>query len=175
METSEIGLGGSCHWCTEAIFFSLKGVAQVRQGWIASKEAPDRLSEAVVVRYDQSVIPLETLIAIHLYTHSCTSAHAMRDKYRSAVYTFSGQQQSLAAAIIHALQQQFSEPIITEVVPFSSFKLNKPEYLNYYYSGPEKPFCQNIVNPKLVQLLRDFASEVDVSKLPHLLPMVLNP
>ena len=89
----------------------------------------------------------------------------MRKKYRSAIYTFSVQQQSLSQAVIQALQTEFNRPIITEVVSFVSFKLNQPQYLNYYYSDPEKPFCQNIVNPKLAQLLRDFKSEVDVSKL----------
>lgn len=175
MEASEIGLGGSCHWCTEAIFLSLKGVTQVKQGWIASKEAPDRFSEAVIVRFDPNLIPLETLITIHLHTHSSTSSHAMREKYRSAVYTFSDQQQSLAQAIIQARQTEFSEPIITEAVRFDSFKLNQPQYLNYYYSNPDKPFCQNIVNPKLLQLLHDFASEVDASKMTHLLPKAPNP
>ena len=169
MEPSEIGFGGSCHWCTEAIFLSLKGVNQVRQGWIASIEAATRFSEAVIVHFDPSIIPPETLIAIHLHTHSCTSEHTMREKYRSAIYTFSVQQQSLSKAVIQALQPEFGQPIITEVVPFGSFKLNQPQYLNYYYADPEKPFCQNIVNPKLTQLLRDFKSEVDLSKLPHLL------
>ncbi|RYZ27192.1 MAG: hypothetical protein EOP49_42560, partial [Sphingobacteriales bacterium] len=99
-------------------------------------------------------MPLETLIAIHLHTHSCTSSHGMREKYRSAVYTFSELQQSLVTAIIQALQTEFNEPIVIEVVPFGSFKLNHPQYLNYYYADPEKPFCKNIVNPKLIQLLR---------------------
>lgn len=171
METSEIGFGGSCHWCTEAIFVSLKGIKQVRQGWIASKEAPSRFSEAVIVSFDARLITLETLISIHLHTHSCTSSHTMREKYRSAVYAFSKDQQSKARAIIQALKAEFNEPIITEVVYFDSFKLNHPQYLNYYYANPEKPFCQNIVNPKLVHLLRDFASEVDASKLAHLLPI----
>ena len=34
----KIGFGGGCHWCTEAVFQSLKGVAKVQQGWIASTE-----------------------------------------------------------------------------------------------------------------------------------------
>lgn len=167
-EMEEIGLGGSCHWCTEAIFLSLRGVAEVRQGWIAASDKPSSFSEAVVVRFDPSVIPLQTLISVHLHTHSSTSSHSMRSKYRSAVYTFDSEQQSLTMATIQALQQEFSDPIITEVVEFASFKLNKSEYLNYYYSDPDKPFCENIVNPKLLQLLRDFAQAVDHDKLHHI-------
>lgn len=170
MESSEIGFGGSCHWCTEAIFLSLKGITQVRQGWIASREAPERFSEAVIVHFDPNYISLETLIDIHLHTHSCTSTHTMRDKYRSAVYAFSKDQQSQAKAIIQALKPEFTDLIITEVIPFGTFKLNQPQYLNYYYTNPEKPFCQHIVKPKLLQLLREFKNEVDTSKLSHLLP-----
>lgn len=162
----KIGFGGSCHWCTEAIFQSLRGVNQVEQGWIASAERPDDYSEAVIVGFDPEVISLQALIAVHLHTHSSTSVHSMREKYRSAVYTFSADQQALAIGIIQALAQEFNEPIITEVLEFGAFKLNKPEYLDYYYSNPSRPFCQNIVNPKLRQLLRDFSGLVNRDKLP---------
>ncbi|HKG06683.1 MAG TPA: peptide-methionine (S)-S-oxide reductase [Pedobacter sp.] len=162
-----IGFGGSCHWCTEAIFLSLIGVQGVQQGWIASSDNPSAYSEAVLVDFDPEMIPLKTLVSVHLHTHSSTSSHRMRNKYRSAVYSFGSAQQVLALAIIQALQQQFSETIITEVVAFGSFKLNKPEYLNYYYSDPAKPFCQKIVNPKLQQLLKDFSEHVDQDKLMH--------
>ena len=165
----EIGFGGSCHWCTEAIFLSLSGVAGVKQGWIASQERPEDYSEAVIVNFDPKVIPLQALIAVHLHTHSSTSNHSMREKYRSAVYTFSSVQQALSIGIIQALAQKFTEPLITEVVEFHSFRLNKPEYLNYYYTDPERPFCRNIVNPKLRQLLREFGSLVNTDKLPEAL------
>lgn len=161
----EIGFGGSCHWCTEAIFLSLRGVNDVQQGWIASSEMPSSFSEAVLVTFDPKVITLQTLVAIHLHTHSCTSAHSMRNKYRSAVYTFYPEQHFKVGDIVRTLQRDFSEPIITEIVEFKEFKLNKPEYLNYYYRDPDKPFCQNIVNPKLQQLLMDFAESVDQDKL----------
>jgi peptide-methionine (S)-S-oxide reductase len=46
---SKIGFGGSCHWCTEAIFLSLKGVTAVKQGWIASDGQNSTFSEAVIV------------------------------------------------------------------------------------------------------------------------------
>lgn len=86
MPLQKIGLGGGCHWCTEAYFLSLKGVEKVEQGWIASTPPNDAFSEAVLVHYDPSQIPLPVLIAIHLHTHAATKAHAFRSKYRSAVY-----------------------------------------------------------------------------------------
>lgn len=160
-----IGFGGSCHWCTEAIFQSLKGVSVVEQGWIASAEPDDAFSEAVVVHFDPDIISLQTLISIHLYTHSCTATHSMRGKYRSAVYTTSPDQAIEAAGIIKNIRAEFDAPIITEVLQLLNFKLNTSNYLDYYYSNPDKPFCQNIINPKLSILLKKFANSVDAGKL----------
>lgn len=74
----KIGFGGGCHWCTEAVFQSLKGVKSVQQGWIASKNEHFEFSEAVIVDFDPSSIPLKVLIEIHLHTHKSTSEHSMR-------------------------------------------------------------------------------------------------
>jgi peptide-methionine (S)-S-oxide reductase len=71
----KIGFGGGCHWCTEAIFQSLKGVENVDQGWISSVGEYSSLSEAVVAHFDSNLINLITLVSIHLHTHSCTSLH----------------------------------------------------------------------------------------------------
>jgi peptide-methionine (S)-S-oxide reductase len=150
----KIGFGGSCHWCTEAVFQSLRGVAEVRQGWIASEGLAAEFSEAVFVVFDAGVISLETLVAVHFHSHSCTAEHRMRAKYRSAVYTFSREQVFPVRQAIERLQADFDAPVITQIIPFKAFKLNEEEYLNYYYSDPEKPFCQNVVRPKL-DLLRE--------------------
>ncbi|WP_442591357.1 peptide-methionine (S)-S-oxide reductase [Pedobacter sp. AW31-3R] len=164
----KIGFGGSCHWCTEAIFLSLKGVTTVEQGWVASSADPSRFSEAVLVEFDPQIIPMKILIAVHLHTHSSTSDHSMRDKYRSAVYTMDREQQAQAVGMVQDSQQDFEAPLITEVLRLGSFKLNTPEYLNYYFADPDKPFCRNVVNPKLQQLLKDFSAVVNLDKLAHL-------
>jgi len=153
----EIGFGGGCHWCTEAVFQSLKGVERVEQGWIASSGINKTYSEGVIVHYDNALIDLHVLTAIHLYTHSCTSQHALRKKYRSAVYTFNHKQSIVVTGILESLQEEFEKPIITQVLPFVSFTGNKEKYLNYYLKNPDSQFCQTYINPKLNLLLNQFS------------------
>jgi peptide-methionine (S)-S-oxide reductase len=153
----EIGLGGGCHWCTEAVFASLKGVATVQQGWIASNTPNDAFSEAVIITYDAAIISLKDLIDIHLHTHSSTANHSMRGKYRSAVYYFNEADKEPIENILLELQPEFALPIITEALPFVQFKLSVPEQLNYYYSNPEKPFCKLYIDPKLQMLRQKFS------------------
>lgn len=165
---NKAGFGGGCHWCTEAVFSALRGVSTVLQGWIASDAENATFSEAVVVEYEPDIISLEVLIAVHLYTHSCTSVHSMRGKYRSAVYTFQDEDSAAAENAIANLQQDFDAPIITEVLPFGDFKLNKEEQLNYYFSDPERPFCETYINSKLRLIREKFSQAADMVKLAHL-------
>jgi peptide-methionine (S)-S-oxide reductase len=163
-----IGFGGSCPWCTEAIFLSVKGVSHVAQGWIAPADDLSLFSEAVVVTFDPAAISLAQLVSVHLHSHSCTANHRMRSKYPSAVYlTDSGQWVTVRNAIAHE-QAYFAEQVITRIIPFGQFRLNTEEYLDYYYRDPSKPFCENIVNPKLRDLIRRFNDLVDTSRLAHL-------
>lgn len=165
---AKIGFGGSCHWCTEAIFLSLNGVVAVEQGWIASDGEYSSFSEAVVVEYNAPTISLETLIAIHLSTHSCTANHSMRSKYRSAIYTFTNEQAEIAERAIIGLQKEYESPIITKIIPYRAFKINRKDLLNYYYRNPEKPFCENIIHPKLRRLIKQFSGYIDANKLEQL-------
>lgn len=146
---AKIGFGGGCHWCTEAVFQSIGGVEKVAQGWISSFGADDSLSEAVLVDYIPETVSEHRLIQIHLHTHSATSNHQMRQKYRSAVYFFSETQGVDAQQSIEKLQVEFDEKIITRALPFHSFKLNEESFLNYYNKNPEAPFCKRHIIPKL--------------------------
>ena len=155
-----IGFGGGCHWCTEAVFQQLRGVALVEQGWASAQDAPERFSEAVVVHYHPHKISLEVLVRIHLLTHSCTSRHALRGKYRSAVYCFDNDQQQVASFALSAAQSDFDEPILTEVVSFAAFRHNQPKYLNYYASDLDRPFCKTYISPKLAELKRVYGERM---------------
>ena len=163
----KIGFGGGCHWCTEAIFQSIKGVINVEQGWIASKGEAISFSEAVVVSFDTAIISLAVLLEIHSHTHKSTSEHSMRKKYRSAVYVFNNHQKEEIDQLFMNLQEKFEKKLITQVLPFSEFKPSGAEVKDYYYKNPQKPFCETFINPKLQLLLSVFTDHVDQDKLKH--------
>jgi peptide-methionine (S)-S-oxide reductase len=165
---NKIVLGGGCHWCTEAVFQSLIGVSKVEQGFVASTDANSEFSEAVIVYFDDSKIPLSILIEVHLHTHKSTSNHSMRTKYRSAIYTFSEDQNNLVKSHLELFQFQFQNKLITQILPFDRFKASREQIQNYYYNNPEKPFCESFINPKLQMLLKNFSKYTDQNKLKHL-------
>ena len=164
----KIGFGGGCHWCTEAVFQSLLGVQNVKQGWIASEGANTAFSEAVILEYNASIIPLEVLIEIHLHTHKSTSEHSMRQKYRSAIYMFNQEEKHTISTFLEELQPKFNNKLITQILQFSEFKPSRDEITNYYYKNPQKPFCETFINPKLKLLLEKFTNYTDTEKIAHL-------
>jgi len=166
METNQkIAFGGGCHWCTEAVYQSLKGVEVVEQGFVASTREESFFSEAVIVHYDPKSIALKDLILIHLYTHKSTSDHSMRNKYRSAIYTFNTLDAEKSKAAIENFQELFKKPLVTKVLPFGDFKLSDKAFQNYYFNNPQKPFCETYIAPKLRLLLLKFGKYVDESKV----------
>jgi len=165
---NKIALGGGCHWCTEAVFQSLNGVVKVEQGFVASTGENNTFSEAVIVHFDTKTISLSVLVEVHLQTHKSASNHTMRTKYRSAIYVFSEKQKQEAIRILESFQTQFNHELITQVLPFEAFKASRVQIQNYYYSNPEKPFCETFINPKLKILLNQFSNHTNQNKLKHL-------
>ncbi|MEP5612240.1 MAG: peptide-methionine (S)-S-oxide reductase [Cyclobacteriaceae bacterium] len=159
MAIEKIGFGGGCHWCTEAVFATLKGVTKVDQGWISSEPPHDSLSEAVLVHFDPSIIDLEVLIEIHLLTHASTSNHSMRGKYRSAIYSFSSNDDQ-AKQSLEGFSQHFDSPIITKVLPYSTFESSPEQYQDYFQKNQGKPFCETHITPKLQLLMQEFRAYV---------------
>ncbi len=166
METfHKIAFGGGCHWCTEAVYKSLKGIISVEQGFLASDGEESSFSEAVIVSYEPSDISLEDLILIHLYTHKSTSDHSMRNKYRSAIYTFGPLDVERSTLALQKFQENFKKPLVTKVLPFREFKVSDKAFQNYYYKNPYKPFCKTHIAPKIKLLLLKFADKVDHIKV----------
>lgn len=160
MKLETIGVGGGCHWCTEAVFTALQGVQTVQQGFIKSVPPHDNFSEAVIVEYDPEVIPLNVIIDIHLRTHAATSNHTMREKYRSAIYTYSNEQSENVDQILTQLQSHFDKKIITQTLPFGAFRSSDEKYQNYGVKNSGGQFCKTYIDPKLSMLRVKYSKRV---------------
>ena len=159
MTIAKAGFGGGCHWCTEGVFQSLRGVTQVDQGFVQSDAPADTWAEGVIVTFDSTVIQLETLSEVHLRTHSATRARSPRGKYRSAIYLFDDHQRLEAERAISSFAEQSGKPVHTLVIPFRSFKASDERFQNYYRTDPSRPFCRLYIDPKL-DLIRQHFSEL---------------
>ena len=157
MKKQRVGLGGGCHWCTEAVFQNLRGVTHVTQGYIRSQPPHDSLSEAVLVDFDPAQISLSDLIEIHLRTHASNSQHSMRKKYRSAIYVMNSHQEQDAGDILKNLQDDFDNKLVTRVLLFSGFESSDEKYHNYYANNSSNQFCHRYIDPKLETLRREYA------------------
>ena len=155
-ESSRVGMGGGCHWCTEAVFQALRGVVRVEQGHLRAQAPHGRWSEGVIVHFDPRRISLETLIEVHLATHSATSAHGLRHRYRSAVYVLDDDQARRARAALQGLAAGLAEPLQTLVLPLVDFRPSPERYRDYYRKGRERPFSRRYIQPKLEALQAAF-------------------
>ena len=154
---SKIGFGGGCHWCTEAVFQALAGVQRVQQGFICSLAPADSWSEAVIVHFNPSQIHLATLVEVHIRTHSATSNHSMRSKYRSAIYVFDDAQADGVGKALALLQPEFAGKLVTAILNFVDFKSSDERFQNYYATNPDRPFCKRYIDPKLDLIRTRFA------------------
>lgn len=155
-EVQRIGLGGGCHWCTEAVFAALRGLIRVEQGFIRADAPDDDFSEAVLLSFRPDIISLGSLIEIHLRTHSSTSNHSMRRKYRSAVYVMDEVQAEAARRVLMEAGPGFDAPLVTRILPFRAFKASDERFQRYYEKNADGPFCTAYIDPKLALLREEF-------------------
>ena len=154
-----LGFGGGCHWCTEAVFQALRGVERVDSGFAAADAPDDAFSEAALVTFDPAAVPAAVLIEAHLLTHASASDHALRGRYRSAVYVERAARRAEGERILAALAAGRDAPPVTRALGLRAFRPCEERYRDYCASDPSRPFCRTYVDPKLEALRERFGRE----------------
>lgn len=170
MKTKTVTFGGGCFWCTEAIFKNTKGVITVKNGFSGGfiKNPPYREvctgrtghAEVIQLTYDPAIISLEELVTIHLLTHNPTTVNAQgADKgtqYRSIVFYNDDTEKEIIEKVIQIVQENFSEPIVTEVKPFEVFYNAEDNHQNYYEENKDALYCRMVISPKIAKFRKNF-------------------
>ncbi len=169
-------LAGGCFWCLEAVYDQVIGVQDVVSGYTGGHvhnptyrqvcDGDTGHAEAVQIRFDPSQIGYRELLEIFFSIHDPTTLNRqgadVGTQYRSAIFYHSDEQRQIAEQLVRELseQQVFRNPIVTEIVPATTFYPAEDYHQEYFAHNPFQPYCQFVVAPKVAKFHKLFATKV---------------
>ncbi|MBI4039106.1 peptide-methionine (S)-S-oxide reductase MsrA [Candidatus Daviesbacteria bacterium] len=171
-----ITLAGGCFWCTEAIFKRLKGVKSVVSGYAggdvenptyqAVSSGTTGHAEAIQIKFDPKIIPLEKILDIFWHLINPTSLNKqgadIGTQYRSVIFYQNNDQKKIAEASRKKIEQSglYTDPIVTKIEQFKNFYPAESYHQNYYERNYSQSYCQLIISPKIEKLIKQFGESV---------------
>ncbi len=166
-----ITLAGGCFWCTEAIFKQLKGVNSVTPGYSggnienpsyeAVSSGSTNHAESVQIDFDPEIISFEDLLHVFFKLHDPTTLNRqgadVGTQYRSVIFFHDKFQEKSAHEIISSVQNEYKNPIVTEVTEFKNFYPADPSHKDYYFKHRNSPYCMLVIDPKINKLKKEFS------------------
>jgi len=165
-------LAGGCFWCLEAVFLELRGVLSVSSGYMGGEtqnpsyqevcSGESGHAEVVQIGYDPAAVTFRDLLEVFFAIHDPTTLNRQGNdvgtQYRSAIFFHSPEQESEARAAIAGLAANgaFDDPIVTEVVPATTFWPAEDYHQNYYAEHSSQPYCAFVVGPKVKKFRKLF-------------------
>ena len=156
--------GSGCFWCVEAIYESVKGVAEVESGYSGGHvENPTYEevctgttghTETVKIYYDSTVISYDDLLKVFYDSHDPTTLNRQGPdagtQYRSAIFYRNAREKELAKAYIDSLLANKVYPVVTtELSPLTVFYEAEIYHQNYECKNPNNPYVQNVSIPRM--------------------------
>lgn len=161
-----------CFWCVEAIFESVKGVAEVVSGYAGGTEENPTYeqvsygrtghAEAVEVYYDPDKISFLELVQVFFGSHDPTTLNRQGPdrgrQYRSIAFYENEEERKIIRAYMDALEenQVYDQPIVTEITPLTKFYRAEAYHQDYERNHPENPYVQNVSIPRLNRFKKNF-------------------
>lgn len=169
-------LAGGCFWCLEAVYDQTKGVSSVESGYMGGKNADPTYeqvcsgrtghAEVVQITFDPAVISFRELLEMFFVLHDPTTLNRQGNdtgtQYRSAIFTHSPEQKQAAEAVIATITREkvYDNPIVTEVVPATTFYVAEAYHQEYFVRNPSQGYCTYVVGPKVAKFRKQFAARL---------------
>jgi peptide-methionine (S)-S-oxide reductase len=165
-------LGGGCFWCVEAVLQDLRGVERVESGYAGGSTANPTYrdvcngntghAEVVQITFDPAVISFRDVLGVFFATHDPTTLNRqgadVGTQYRSVIFYHSPEQKRVADELIAELNADntFGRPVVTQVVPFTTFYPAEDYHQNYFRLNPNQGYCQAVIAPKVAKFRKQF-------------------
>jgi peptide-methionine (S)-S-oxide reductase len=165
-KTEIADLGGGCFWCMEAVFERLPGVVSVTSGFAGgTTENPTYRevctettghAEVTEIEFDPAKISYDQLLNVFWQAHDPTTLNRQGadegTSYRSIILYRDEKQKLLAEKSKLAVQADFHNPIVTEIVPLKKFYKAEDYHQQYFDNNSNQGYCQVVIAPKLEKL-----------------------
>lgn len=166
-----------CFWCTEAIFQQLKGVSDVKSGFMGGETLNPTYkqittgttghAEVIQLSYDTCIISYDELLEIFWETHDPTTLNRqgadIGTQYRSAIFYHSELQRKTAAAYKQKLTDAkvWNKAIVTEITAASKFYTADAYHQDYYFNNKaSNSYCSYVITPKVEKFKKIFSDKI---------------
>jgi peptide-methionine (S)-S-oxide reductase len=170
LETATLAAG--CFWCVEAVFDDLRGVEDVVSGYSGGHiENPTYQqvcsestghAEVVQIKFDPGTISFADLLRVFFTVHDPTTLNRqggdIGTSYRSAIFYHDEEQRRVANEIVAEVTAAglYSDPIVTEVTPYTKFWPAENYHQEYFVNNPTQPYCSSVVAPKVAKFRQKY-------------------
>jgi peptide-methionine (S)-S-oxide reductase len=170
MANETIVFGGGCFWCTEAVFRLFDGVVSAMPGY-AGGTTPNPTYEQVCdgytghaevlkIEYDPQKMTLDKLFDVFFTMHDPTTLNRqgadVGEQYRSIILYTNDRQKEAAQKFIRKIQNDFEDPIVTEIKRLDKFYPAETYHQRYYERNEDKPYCSAVIGPKIAKVKKKY-------------------
>ena len=161
-------VGGGCFWCVEAVYQTVPGIQGVISGY-AGGSVPNPTyeqvsgggtghAEVVQIAFDPEKISYEKVVDLFWKAHDPTTMNRQGadtgTQYRSIILYSDDEQKKAAEKSKAAAQAQVKSPIVTEIVPLTTFYPAEKYHQDFFENNPSHPYNQAVTRPKVEKFLK---------------------
>ena len=169
--------GGGCFWSMSEAMSELKGVNKVISGYaggttknptydeVSSRETGH--AEVTQIYYDPKVISYATIAHAFFFAHDPTELNRQGPDegtdYRSIAFYRSPEEKATLLSTIKEVNssKHYTDPIVTQVVPFTVFYPAEEYHQGYYkLHGDDNPYITNVSVPKVMKFRKAMHDEL---------------
>ncbi|MBD1394683.1 peptide-methionine (S)-S-oxide reductase MsrA [Mucilaginibacter glaciei] len=168
--------GGGCFWSMSEAMSELKGVNKVVSGYAGGntknptyEEVSTRTTnhaEVAQVYYNPKVISYATLAESFFFAHDPTTLNRQGPDegtdYRSIAFYRTPEEKATIEGIIKKVNatKHYSNPIVTQVVPFKAFYAAENYHQGYYRTNGDNPYISSVSEPKVMKFRKAMKAEL---------------
>lgn len=157
-ELSKAYYAGGCFWGVEYHLEKLKGVKEVRSGYMGGHLKNPTYAqvvshttghfETVEVLYDPRIVSYESLTKMFFEIHDPTQRNGqgpdIGEQYQSAIFTANEKERRIIQSLIAQLHT-YGYDVATKVLPMKTFYPAETYHQDYYVRHGKLPYCHSYV------------------------------